>query len=82
MFAIKAFKGTNYKIYLNAHVLFSLSMIRGVEKELGLSRSAPTVEEVSVRLGLPQLSKRAHRMLRVYQEEFLRALPESRFYPI
>ena len=57
-------------------------MIRGVEKELGLSRAAPTVEEVAVRLGLPQLSKRAHRMLRVYQEEFLKALPESRFDPV
>ena len=53
--------------------------IRGVEKELGLSRAAPTVEEVTVRLGLPQLSKRANRMLKVYQEEFLLALPESRF---
>ena len=52
--------------------------IRGVEKVLGLSRAAPTVEEVTVRLGLPQLSKRANRILKVYQEEFLRALPESR----
>ena len=49
-----------------------------MEKELGLSRAAPTVEEVTVRLGLPQVSKRANRMLKVYQEEFLRALPESR----
>ena len=50
-----------------------------MEKELGLSRAAPTVEEVTVRLGLPQVSKRANRMLKVYQEEFLRALPESRY---
>jgi len=54
------------------------NFFRGVEKELGLSRAAPTVEEVTVRLGLPQVSKRANRMLKVYQEEFLRALPESR----
>ena len=52
--------------------------IRGVEKELGLSRAAPTVEEVTVRLGLPQLSKKAALMLKAYQEEFLRALPQSR----
>ena len=55
-----------------------LYLIRGVEKELGLNRAAPTVEEVTVRLGLPQLSKRANRMLKIYQEEFLKALPESR----
>ena len=55
-----------------------LYLIRGVEKELGLNRAAPTVEEVTVRLGLPQLSKRANRMLKIYQEDFLKALPESR----